>query len=139
MFFHVVLKKKVMKDISIYFTPIELDKTYEEQTIGSVIEIYRDASFPDLKSGGVAIIYVPEFRGVRNKPDHIDNEKFRDYFNDLCVGLDWKFPIYDLGNIIPGNEVKDTWFALGQVVAELVKKKILPVIIGGGQDLTMAV
>jgi arginase family enzyme len=128
-----------MKDISIYFTPIELDKTYVEQTIGSVIEIHRDASFPDLKSGGVAIIYVPEFRGVRNKPDHIDNEKFRDYFNDLCVGLDWKFPIYDLGNIIPGNEVKDTWFALGQVVTELVKKKILPVIIGGGQDLTMAV
>jgi formiminoglutamase len=127
-----------MKDISIYFSPVATDLPFHEQRIGSAIETHRESSFPELKSGGVAIMYVPEFRGVQNRPEHINQERFREQFYDLCVGLDWKFQMYDLGDILPGNEIKDTWFALSQVVTELVKKKIVPVIIGGGQDLTMA-
>jgi formiminoglutamase len=41
-----------------------------------------------------------------------------------------------LGNIRAGHKVSDTYVALKLLVAELIKKNILPVIIGGGQDLT---
>jgi arginase family enzyme len=44
--------------------------------------------------------------------------------------------IVDLGNIKEGHQVSDTYVALKLVVAELIRKNILPVIIGGGQDLT---
>ena len=46
--------------------------------------------------------------------------------------------IADLGNIRAGATVTDTYFALKTVVSELIKKDIIPVIIGGGQDLTYA-
>jgi len=44
----------------------------------------------------------------------------------------------DLGNIFPGNEVSDTYFALSSTIAELLKLKIVPIILGGSQDLTFA-
>jgi formiminoglutamase len=50
--------------------------------------------------------------------------------NNLMIG--------DLGNIAPGDTVEDTYFALKTVVKELIKLKIVPVIIGGSQDLTFA-
>jgi arginase family enzyme len=107
-------------------------------TIGSTVHLHSENGFPELEKGGVALIYVPEFRGVKNAPEIIHPECFRPFLYELFVGLDWKFPIYDLGNILPGNEPTDTAFALAQVIAELVKNKIFPVIIGGGQDLTVA-
>ena len=46
--------------------------------------------------------------------------------------------IVDLGNIRQGHSVEDTYFAVSQVVGELVRKKVIPIIIGGSQDLTYA-
>lgn len=127
-----------MKDISIYFTPAEVEGTFSEQTIGAVIEGHRSDSFPEIKSGGIALFYVPDFRGIKNSSKEIESEKFRIQFYELCIGQGWSLNIYDLGDILPGNELNDTYFAVSQVVSELVKNKTLPVLIGGGQDLTMA-
>src|SRR5690606_1368704 len=44
--------------------------------------------------------------------------------------------IADLGNIQRGHSVFDTYTAVKVVVSELIKKNIVPIIIGGGQDLT---
>jgi arginase family enzyme len=44
----------------------------------------------------------------------------------------------DLGNIKAGNEISDTYAALKLTVEELIKQDIVPIIIGGGQDLTYA-
>jgi arginase family enzyme len=44
----------------------------------------------------------------------------------------------DLGNIIRGNTISDTYYALSTVVAELINRDILPIVIGGSQDLTYA-
>jgi arginase family enzyme len=51
---------------------------------------------------------------------------------------DYTVAIADLGNIKPGSRVEDTYAALRLVVEELVKSNIVPIIIGGGQDLTYA-
>jgi arginase family enzyme len=44
----------------------------------------------------------------------------------------------DLGNIREGHSYDDTIFALTAVVAELVLNDIVPIVIGGSQDLTFA-
>ncbi len=50
----------------------------------------------------------------------------------------YNIQIADLGNIKQGATVTDTYFAVKTVVAELIKKDIFPLIIGGGQDITYA-
>lgn len=126
-----------MKDISIYFAPILKEGTYTDQQIGHFIDA-NTHSFPEMKPSGIALFYVPEFRGDSKENSNINPECFRSFLYDLYVGFDWKMPMYDLGNILPGQELNDTYFAVSQVVAELVKNNIMPVIIGGSQDLTMA-
>ena len=54
------------------------------------------------------------------------------YANNINVKL------VDLGNITGGHSITDTYFAVASAVAELLKKKIIPIIIGGSQDLTYA-
>jgi arginase family enzyme len=50
----------------------------------------------------------------------------------------WDASIADLGDILAGNTVEDTYFALRKVASALIKKKIIPIVIGGSQDLTFA-
>ena len=47
--------------------------------------------------------------------------------------------IIDLGNIKCGFDVEDTYFALNKVFMTLLKYKIVPIIIGGSQDLTFPI
>lgn len=82
-------------------------------------------------------MYIPEYRNdLHNSPG--ENDKFRLDFAKLFSGETWDFSIYDLGTIQPGETIQDTYFAVGNVVGELVKKEILPIIIGGSQDLILA-
>jgi hypothetical protein len=48
----------------------------------------------------------------------------------------WEASIADLGDIGEGNSIEDTYFALKSVVSSLIKSKIIPIVIGGSQDLT---
>lgn len=129
-----------MKDISIYFSPVSLEREFSEFTIGGTIVRHSEGNFPEIEKGGVALIYVPEFRGDKNfsSQQSSASDAFRSSFYELFRGIDWTMPVYDLGDILPGNELNDTYFAVGQVVAELVKKKVVPVLVGGSQDLTLA-
>ncbi len=131
-----------MKDLSIYFHPISQKPNCNEEQLGFVIDSFT-VEFPDLQPNGCAIIYVPEYRGLNQNFDNYGREiegpsNFRSELYLLCKGLEWKTTIYDLGDLLPGNDLKDTYYALAQVTAELVKNKIVPIVVGGGQDLTTA-
>ncbi|MDD3878083.1 MAG: formimidoylglutamase [Bacteroidales bacterium] len=131
-------------DISFYFEPAQTKFSYavnenEPKKIGDIIRnYYRKDFFPSLDNIDLAIIGVKEDRytydnkGCQDGPDVI-----RDYFYNLFPGC-YDVRIADLGNIICGDTVNDTYFALSNVVAELIKNNIIPIIIGGGQDLTYA-
>lgn len=128
-----------MSEISLYFTPIKKSQeNYEDDQIGGLIKTYH-SEFPDIKSGSIAIFYVPENRGSMNGESESNSVGFRDAFNRLHVGKSWKKDIYDLGDILPGKELKDTHFALSNVVSELVKSNVLPLIVGGTQDLLLGI
>ena len=105
--------------------------------LGSKMEIYT-SDFPDLdiNTYDIALIGVLDDRNaIDNSGTALSAEHFRDKFYSLNEG-NYSTRIVDLGNIKAGHEVFDTYIALKLVVAELVKRNIVPVIIGGGQDLT---
>ena len=127
-------------DLSIYFKPIEIYKDqYKEGTIGERVLLNNpDIEFPNLENVNIAIIGVKEDRrallnkGCAEAPDFVRGFLYQLYYGDFDL------KIADLGNILPGSEIKDTYYALSEVISELVKRKIIPVIIGGSQDLTYA-
>lgn len=123
-----------MKDISIYFSPVE-SYNFQEETIGSIIQVNNEAGFPELESGGVAILHLPENRKGNSSNQPLD---FRNQLNRLFIGDNWSQSIYDLGTILPGQSYEDSIHALTTVVSELVKTDIVPVVVGGSQDLLMA-
>lgn len=130
--------------LSDFFSPIDTEKFtprngFLTSQLGMKVEFYTD-TFPDLEEEkyDLAIIGVKDDRGaINNNGCSLAPDYFREQFYLLNEG---QVPtkIIDLGNIIAGQEVSDTYFALKTVVAELVKLDIVPIIIGGGQDLTYA-
>lgn len=126
-----------MKDISIYFKPISADVS---KATGDLIEssvVHDETGFPEIKDSGIAIIYVPENRRSSEGLNG-SNEDFRTELYNFNRGDQWNFSIYDLGTIAPGETVEDTYFALSQVVCELVKLDVVPIVIGGSQDLIVS-
>jgi len=107
--------------------------------LGNQIVIHSKSNgFPDLNSIQVALIGVEE---DRNTEDNLGSGQELHYIRKHLYQLfpgSWKFKIADLGTIQKGNSTADTYFALQQTITSLLKKNIIPVIIGGGQDLTYA-
>jgi hypothetical protein len=128
----------ISNDLSIYFSPVSLEGQWNEDQIGSKIYSYQ-SHFPELSRKGYALIYAPEFRGDSNI--HFDSplpDDFRKEFYALNCGSLWQQNFYDLGTILPGNELKDTQHAIKTVVQELNRLQIIPIIVGGSQDLTLS-
>jgi len=131
-----------MSDLSIYFKPLSFEENSENDEssdrLNYHIDYYRDSDFPDWKGANLAIIGVKEYRGsVANKGCSQAPDEVRTYLYKLFKG-NYKVNIVDLGNIEPGNTIEDTHFAIGNVVSELLKNRVVPILIGGGQDLTYA-
>lgn len=131
-------------DIQIYFEPVNVSELKTEQEfrikrLGDIIDIYSEENkFPNLEGTEIAIIGVKEDRNSKNNegcglaPDFV-----RKFLYNLFPGNN-SVKLADLGNIKRGFDINDTYFAVKSVVAELIQNKILPIIIGGGQDLTFA-
>ena len=105
------------------------------QTLGKKVVFHTQTDFPVLDNVAIAIITVNEFRGGEKDNDDFSFDNFRKQFYSLFPG-NWNASIVDLGTIEAGASVEDTYFVVKSLVAELIKKRIIPVVIGGSQDLT---
>lgn len=130
-------------DLSIFFEPLPKENYQngrsKSRLLGDVITPFlSDGEFPDLSDIDIALLGVKEDRnssgneGCSDAPDPVRGE-----LCNLCTGP-WKPRIADLGNLLKGHEITDTYFALSAIVEELIRQNITPVIIGGSQDLTFA-
>lgn len=126
-----------------FFTPIDLNKIapqngYLTSQLGDKIN-HHSTSFPDLEQKvDIAIIGVLDDRNAINNPGcALGPDYVREKLYLLNEGA-YTTNIVDLGNITRGETVTDTYYALKTVVNELVRKDIVPMVIGGGQDLTYA-
>ena len=107
------------------------------QTLGKKIVFHTDAEFPNIKKASIAIIGVLENRGVGDTKEIVDLSNLRKEFYSLFSG-NWQTQIADLGNIVAGESLEDTYYVLKTAMAHLIKNKVIPIIIGGSQDLTYA-
>nr|WP_309760010.1 formimidoylglutamase [Flavobacterium sp.] len=108
------------------------------QQLGRKIVLHTEKQFPDLNKTTIAFIGVLENRGDNKALSDVDLLPFRKELYSLFPG-NWDASIADLGDILAGNSAEDTYFAVKKVVASLIKKKIIPIVIGGSQDLTYAI
>ncbi|MCF8256568.1 MAG: formimidoylglutamase [Flavobacteriales bacterium] len=129
-----------MSDISIFFRPLGNDfpTRFATGTMGSTVSFHTgESEWPALEKGTMVILGCPEVRRSGSGLTEDGLARIRTSF----YGLENHFPvlrIIDLGNILPGDSVEDTYFALTAAVTEIVKAKATVVILGGGQDLTYA-
>jgi arginase family enzyme len=127
-----------------FFEPVDADsffpqeKSIDPQLLVSHIWFISKEQEPDLSNIDVAILGVPESRyssrneGCNAAPDEIRKEFYKLFF--------WKneVSILDLGNLMIGKTVEDTYSALSDIVAYLLDKKVVPIILGGSNDLAFA-
>jgi len=107
------------------------------QHLGSKIVLHTNKQIPDLDKIDIAIIGVLENRGDKNAISDVNLNAIRKELYEMFPG-NWNATIADLGDILQGNSKEDTYFAVRKIVSSLIKKKIIPIVIGGSQDLTYA-
>jgi arginase family enzyme len=125
-----------------YLQPV--DKTILEETasfktnrLGHEVIFHSDNNIPELSEDiKIAIITVPEDRNALNNQGTGENiDSIRREFYKLYKG-NWFTKIIDLGTLKKGNTIEDTNFALSKIVYSLLKKNIVPIVLGGSQALT---
>jgi len=131
-------------DISVFLEPVDLPEVssrqkFKEKRLGQCIIKHTEKDFtPDLDDIDIAIVGVKEERNsLNNKGTSLAPDIIRKYLYNLFNG-NYQAKILDLGNIINGHTVKDTYFAVSSVLTELLKHNITPIILGGSQDITYA-
>lgn len=132
-------------DISVFFDPLDLNEfpvTRESSVpsrLGNIININAGTpDFPDYLQTDIALLGIPDDRNaLNNEGCGLAPNAIRKYLYQLYPGP-YPLRIIDLGNLKTGHSVTDTYFALSSVVAELIANNVLPVILGGSQDMTFA-
>jgi len=134
-----------MNEIVHYFSPTnfqvsEIKKTNSlfQSQLHNYITFHSETK-PVLNIGSynIAIIGVGEDRNAQNNGSAVAPEEVRKYLYSLYAPKR-SIKIVDLGNLRNGKTIRDTYSALQDVVHFLLKKNVLPIIIGGSQDLTYA-
>ena len=128
-----------MKDLGIYLHPTEHDSAnFEKGMLGSRVVTYTGEEVPELRKGDLVLIGVEEGRGsLGNEGSRLGSHGVREHLYRLYTA-DHSVQIVDFGTIREGAELLDTYHAVAEVVTEVVKQGAIPIIIGGGQDLTYA-
>jgi arginase family enzyme len=130
-------------DLSMYFEPSERFAggipDQPAQSLGDGLRVHtRQQGMPDLQGVKVAIMGLPDDpghgrpRGCVLAPDAVRKHLYALYQPSGGVQL------ADLGDIRPGATPEDTRFAVSETLAELMRRDVLPVLIGGGQGHTFS-
>jgi|SRR5690554_4983133 len=125
-------------DLNDYFIAVKPEevsfgKEYADHQLGSKISF----EITDFNEVDLVLFDVKEDRLSDNSGCGNAGKKVRKYLYELYQG-DYNMRVVDLGSIEAGNSVNDTHFAVQEVISFFMKKQILPIIIGGSQDLTLA-
>ena len=128
-------------DISSNFAPLNrelysLKERWNPFQIGFQIDSHTQESFPNVDYVEIAIFNVPEYEGTDNISSS-DDCKIRDslyrlYFEDLPR-------VADLGTLNLMSSRKETFDLITEVLLDLIDKGIIPLVIGGGQDISYAI
>ena len=123
-----------------FLTPLNDDildfvNDLSSQHLGSKVVFHTKNDFPDIKKIKIAIVGVLENRGDASANFEVNLDFIRKELYSLYPG-NWNATIADFGDLLPGDSKEDTYFALQKIGSFLIKNGIVPIIIGGSQDLT---
>ena len=124
-------------NLSIFFEPLrEFADTFTAapKSVGNAISIFLH-KFPEWRSADIALIGLNEYRGSNQEPaiPHPANEVRKKLYN-LKKGTG-SYKIVDLGNLLPGITLEDTYLRIKEIVENLLLNQTLPILIGGSHDL----
>lgn len=130
--------------LSVFFQPLDLGAFTPEggflsTQLGFSVQFHSDR-FLEYKTmepmPQLAIFGVTDDRkAIGNEGSGSAADAVRKQLYSLTAG-NYTLQMMDLGNIIAGDSVQDTYVAVRTVCEDLMKSDIIPIIIGGGQDLT---
>ena len=131
-------------DLSLYFDPVDLTSLgFEEagnnaEMLASSVMMYNPEAPLHIQEAQIALMGVPESRNSVNNascslaPDEIRRQFYRLYKWNKNVR------IIDLGNVRVGKSVEDTYEVVSDIIAYLLENKVIPLILGGGNDIAFA-
>jgi arginase family enzyme len=130
-----------MKQVFTSFNPVSVDlyadkDRWETTQIGRSIDTHITDSFPDLKFAEIAMFNVPEYEGSNNSASESDCNVRASFYSFHHDNLP---KIADLGVLQLMPTRKESFKIIQIVCAELLYNGIIPLIIGGGHDLSYAV
>jgi hypothetical protein len=113
-------------------------KNFSRQTLSSSVSFFDRDEHIQLNAFQLAIVCIKEDRnGVYPKKSDFFYDEIRLSLYAMYVG-NWQVNMIDLGDINRGDEVSDTAYALKNILSRLYGESILPIILGGSQDLTFS-
>ena len=133
-----------MMDLSLYFDPVTITSLHipnaESLTDRLLYRVmmYNPEASVNIEEADIAIVGVPEVRNAWQNPScSLAPDEIRRQFYQLYA---WRkdVRIIDLGNLRLGKSVEDTYHAVSEVVAFLVENNVIPLILGGSNDLAFA-
>jgi len=108
------------------------------QVLGKSIQVHTEKlGFPELSEVKIALIGIQESRNSYYPVMEYDINAFRREFYQLYPG-NWTVSVADLGNLPSGETTEDTYYALSEITTYLRQTGVIPVVLGGSQDLTVA-
>lgn len=124
-------------NIQSFFEPVPdflLDKKHKENSFFQQIHVHGE-NFPDLKGIQIALVGIKEKRGAK-KSESIErgSAEIREKLYELKKGL-VPYRVADLGDMMSGETLNDTYQNLRQVGDFLMKHQILPIYFGASHDL----
>ncbi len=106
------------------------------KTVGGYLAAFIH-TFPDWRAADVVLIGLPEYRGSNAAPDvayHGPN-LIREQLYRLMKGTG-AWLVMDLGNLLPGISLEDTYLRLKEVLEIVITDGKFPILLGGSHDLT---
>jgi formiminoglutamase len=124
-------------DLTIFFSPIDeqiYTADYPANSFFKNIRVYGE-KMPDYKGAHLALIGIKEDRGTStNKGSAHGPDEIRRRLYHLKKGTG-AYNIVDLGNLNVGIDLDETYVRLSEVCRMLLESNVMPIILGGSQDL----
>ena len=124
-----------------YFNSVDVNalnfaNNQSKDQLGKRIGINGRDDFNSFDKIDIVLFSISEYRHNNSLIKSFNaNKDFRKKLYSLHFS-NWKAKIYDLGDLVNGNEVSDTNYAVEKIVQFCVKNQIFIITIGGSQDLT---
>jgi formiminoglutamase len=131
-------------DLNDYFDPVSLEKPddsfrFSDAMFGRNIKIHTsNVLIDEISNYHLAILGVPEDRNSGNNGSGKAPDRIRSKLYEL-FRVNEKLRIIDLGNLKRSSNVNDTYFAVRDVMTDLINNQVTAIVLGGTQDITQGI